>query len=109
MIGMAEYIEREALKDAFWSACKNCLSEDDIADLIDDAPAADVAPVIHGRWDKSVVIQTDTSTLYDYTCSVCSIITTRESPYCPNCSQAIDWAGQVIANTKEVADEKTDD
>lgn len=45
MIGMAEYIEREALKDAFWSACKNCLSEDDIADLIDDAPAADVAPV----------------------------------------------------------------
>lgn len=41
-----EYIEREALKDAFWSACENCLSEDDIADLIDDMPAADVAPVV---------------------------------------------------------------
>jgi hypothetical protein len=46
---MAEYIEREALKATFWSACKNCLSEDDIADLIDDAPAADVVPVVHGR------------------------------------------------------------
>ncbi len=38
-----------------------------------------------GRWEKSVVIQTDTSTLYNYTCSMCSIVTNRESNYCPNC------------------------
>lgn len=52
---------------------------------IRDIPAADVTPVVHGRWVESVEIQTDTSTLYDYTCSVCSIVATRESPYCPNC------------------------
>lgn len=44
---MREYIDRDALKEKFWDACKNCLSEDDIADLIDDMPAADVAPVVH--------------------------------------------------------------
>ena len=33
----------------------------------------------------------------------------HELRLCPNCSQAIDWAGEVIANTKEVANETTDD
>lgn len=47
---MGDYIERDALKEKFVGACKNCLSEDDIADLIDDMPAADVAPVVHARW-----------------------------------------------------------
>lgn len=47
---MDEYIDRERFKQVFWGACKNCLSEDDIADLIDEMPAADVAEVIHAHW-----------------------------------------------------------
>lgn len=38
-----------------------------------------------GRWIESIVIQTDTSELCEYTCSVCSIVTTRKSNFCPNC------------------------
>lgn len=38
-----------------------------------------------GQWIESIVIQTDTSELCEYTCSVCSIVTTRKSNFCPNC------------------------
>lgn len=57
--------------------------------------APDVVKVVHGRWGKSVVAQTDTSTLYDYTCSICSIVTNRESNYCPYCGAKMDgdWNG----------------
>ena len=82
---MAEYIEREAAKKEF-NLNFGGVSHAVIANRILDAiPAADVAPVVHGRWEESVVIQTDTSTLYDYTCSECSIVTSRGSNYCPNC------------------------
>ena len=50
VLAMAEYIEREAvLKEAesriMWGASAGAVYE-----LIRDAPAADVAPVRHGRW-----------------------------------------------------------
>lgn len=48
---MSDYIDRKLLKEMFWGACKNCLSEDDIADLIDEVPAADVRPVVRGKWE----------------------------------------------------------
>lgn len=43
-----------------------------------------------GRWEKSVVIRTDTSVLYDYTCSECRIVTDRYSNFCPNCGAKMD-------------------
>jgi len=42
------YIEREALKTMFSSSNKPL--EAAICSVIDSAPAADVAPVAHGRW-----------------------------------------------------------
>ena len=62
---MAEYIDREAfLKDAEIRYCMPCKGAgkdynglkcracwvDDMMGDVDDAPAADVAPVRHGRW-----------------------------------------------------------
>ena len=62
---MAEYIEREVfLKDAEIRYCLPCKGAgkdynglkcracwvDDMMGDVDDAPAADVAPVVHGRW-----------------------------------------------------------
>lgn len=76
---MAEYIAREAVVQLLMK------HRSYLASNVQNIPAADVEPVVHGRWVEGVEIQTDTSTLYDYTCSVCSIVTTRESPYCPNC------------------------
>ena len=61
-MGMAEYIEREALMrrikeihcavcDSYHGVrCRACWV-DDTLDYIDSEPAADVAPVRHGKWD----------------------------------------------------------
>lgn len=45
---MAEYIEREAAEDAVGEAHLKGLNP--LWELR-DVPAADVAPVVHGRWD----------------------------------------------------------
>lgn len=48
---MAEYIEREALRLAIFNTCWQNFKNVDIAyDMADSIPAADVAPVVHGKW-----------------------------------------------------------
>ena len=83
---MAEYIEREALlkKLAERDLCL-CVSESDIKDI----PAADVAPVVHGRWSW------DTGDIW--TCSVCGtrnhikeVMGRPDFNYCPNCGAKMD-------------------
>ena len=63
---MAEYIDREAMlkriKDDFVP-----LSLAMVFNHIHNAPAADVAPVVHGRWIEREDPMLDTY----YTCSVC--------------------------------------
>ena len=79
-------IDADALKDAFWGACKNCLSEDDVADLIDDAPTID--PVKHGEW-----IEVENSGIGNTAeCSVCGGNTYgyRTCKYCPDCGAKMD-------------------
>lgn len=48
---------------------------------IEDAPAADVAPVVHGRWIKGP------SNPY---CSECFVECRDETPFCPNCGAKMD-------------------
>ena len=82
---MAEYIEREAvLKEAesriMWGASAAAVYE-----LIRDAPAADVAPVLHGRWVAS----------HDEfcQCSLCKYpvyAAWNTTNYCPNCGAKMD-------------------
>ena len=45
---MAEYIEREALSPYLFNITKR------IFEIISEIPAADVAPVVHGRWMKHI-------------------------------------------------------
>lgn len=51
---MAEYIEREAAKDAvsevYYDTPDVNLSAEKFETAINAIPAADVAPVVHGRW-----------------------------------------------------------
>ena len=99
---MAEYIEREALKKRFEKRL-NWLKKDIYdeysgalydgcetdAELIDEIPAADVVPVVHGHW----VEQEDGRGETYYDCSICgeSWTTIDGTPmqnnmnYCPNC------------------------
>ena len=100
---MADYIEREALRDAvdfidWYSVYKGRLiagapnEEDalykanDIFSAIDNAPAADVVPVLHGRWVDNGIPDSILSG-----CSVCGFTCGSSSFfYCPNCGAKMD-------------------
>lgn len=47
---MAEYIEREAAMQAFLAEKPDAHYPGWYAGLLEELPAADVAPVVHGRW-----------------------------------------------------------
>ena len=102
---MAEYIEREALIDAvesidWYSVYKGKLTAgapntenalykaSSIYAVIDNAPAADVAPVRHGRWG------THSDRPDSLICSVCNcgFDMWKHDPhnYCPNCGAKMD-------------------
>ena len=77
---MAEYIEREAFLDAIERGKKYQQDADDIAEMLQNFPAADVRPVVMGRW-------IDTDNYYQrWKCSVCDSHTRdARPPFCPNC------------------------
>ena len=89
---MDEYIEREALlKEAesriMWGASAAAVYE-----LIRDAPAADVAPVRHGRWiDAYPDIEPNPMFMYGI-CSECGFKQgiSKYLSYCPNCGAKMD-------------------
>ena len=94
---MAEYIEREAfLSDTTQRYCLNCDSYNgvrcracwvnDMQGEVDDFPAADVAPVVHGRWVDNGIPESMLSG-----CSVCGFTCGAYSfNYCPNCGARMD-------------------
>lgn len=90
---MPEYIEREAVIDLITRRYENpeiCTQE------INSIPAADVAPVVHGRWNA------------DETCSLCGEKSTEGLDatkwdywlpnYCPNCGAKMDGGADHEAN-----------
>lgn len=90
---MAEYIEREAavkVAEKYGLANGSALGRhtglaDCIASEIADIPAADVDPVVHGRW---VCVDTDTEQFF--LCNRCKKKEYWESNYCPNCGCRMD-------------------
>ena len=87
---MAEYIDREAAKKvlAFGVGVT-------AANALDNVPAADVAPVVHGRWTEKQ------NTIYDstwgedvhwftYICSECEQEAMNDFSFCPNCGARMD-------------------
>lgn len=73
---MAEYIEREALLKKM----KNWHEKISLVACVNSMPAADVAPVRHGRW-----IMHDDEFGLTCECSACHIETMGDGNYCPNC------------------------
>lgn len=93
---MAEYIEREALMDRIELNAREYGEEYDAWQIlgdVEDFPAADVAPVVHGKWvkDTTVQVMAPGGQKYHFSCSVCGYITRLHNlNYCPNCGAKMD-------------------
>lgn len=96
---MTEYIEREAAlreierRETFMVGDKY-ISVDSMKTFIKNRPAADVAPVVHGRWERDAD--------GDWYCTNCDEVVaicesgrerTYRKPYCPNCGAMMDGGG----------------
>ena len=83
---MAEYIDREVAKDVAAVALYHATHEENytpkrLFDALDDIPAADVQPVVRGRWKWSEGGQ----------CSECGFHNSNFGyNYCPNCGAKMD-------------------
>ena len=80
---MAEYIEREALRDALYDA--DAITMNGVK-ILNQFPAADVEPVVHGNWRSNGIPDSMLSA-----CSVCGFGCGAYSfRYCPNCGAKMD-------------------
>ncbi len=98
---MAEYMSKKDViayirKEA--EECQNAFDElggesgiiaeafEDLANELEDFPAADVAPVRHGKW---VTFHAEFAGDIQY-CSVCEIGFADRTSYCPHCGAVMD-------------------
>lgn len=83
---MDEYIKRETAVRMVMAAKWGDGSDGAMAmEIVASAPAADVAPVRHGRW-----LCVDTDTEQFFLCNRCKKKEYWESDYCPNCGSKMD-------------------
>lgn len=92
---MAEYIERNKAVDAIAHLMATGFVEDRfitphelqlLQDELETLPAADVAPVVHGRWRWVCELGFNDC----YICSECGKIAMNDSNYFPNCGAKMD-------------------
>lgn len=83
---MVEYIEREeALATLMYAMCGTGFQVTAMRE-VRRIPAADVAPVVHGRWRLVGVFGFNDC----YICSECGKIAMNDGNYCPNCGAKMD-------------------
>ncbi len=91
---MGECIEREAVLRAVQGQRSPCRSpaQNRMLDCLKAAviriSAADVAPVVHGRWVTHY--RSGTSVAKGYVSTCCDMWNNRKSNYCPNCGARMD-------------------
>ena len=81
---MTDFISREALENWVREEVASLDSKEDREFVIQrwrkEIPAADVAPVVHGRWIKKEFLR----------CSECDMPTMYPWPYCQKCGAKMD-------------------
>lgn len=82
---MDEYISREKAKRLLHIEYAYAAEQ-----LLDEIPAADVAPVVHGRWISFLDGDHIMPERY-YRCSRCGRVESRRQPYC-HCGAKMDGA-----------------
>ena len=92
---MADYIEREALL-AEIGRLSGWYGDDlfDAVRAVEEAPAADVAPVVHGRWEEA-----ETLGMTFWRCSQCKFpnyggAAFAPHKFCPNCGAKMDGSAE---------------
>ena len=96
---MAEYITKEAAIEVFeWGdadviedygdGCDFGFSRGAIKSAINSIPAADVAPVVHGRWVTHY--RSGTPVVEGYVSTCCDMWNNRKSDYCPHYGAKMD-------------------
>ena len=106
---MAEYVERRAIMD-FPIRRDHCDKDnanehfingvESVLEYVSNLPAADVAPVVHGRWVRH---EADGAIFASYECSVCSAYPTGSirSHYCPNCGAKMNGGESKVDGTAD--------
>lgn len=90
-----EYIEREALIDSFENSywLYNSTDREIVRQALENAPAADVAPVVHGER-----LLRHAGHGHYWECSVCHtnpcIYVTENTKFCPNCGAKMDGGSE---------------
>lgn len=91
---MAEYIDKQAFNDAIREAVRKCPNSfynglEVARQIAHDMDAADVFPVRHGRWVKTIGENGVTSACH---CNLCGFEDNRYLlfNYCPNCGAKMD-------------------
>ena len=96
---MTEYIKREEAIRAILNDYPEQVgySREDAADCIRYMPAADVAPVRHGRWVETRITRYNGDkpyTQFAHSCSQCKYLNKKKkgwhTNYCPNCGAKMD-------------------
>ena len=97
-----EYIERDMYYQKINGLSKGgcgdyplyCLAINDCMNVLDEMPAADVAPVKHGHWvgyeTKSYKNSENGIAKKYYRCSSCRYFNAIRSNYCPKCGAKMD-------------------
>lgn len=90
------YIDADALKATVLERARTCIRNDgklqgaycDVAVLIDEAPAADVAPVVHAKWETVAIAIGD----MHKACSHCHVGCNAGLwwDFCPHCGARMD-------------------
>ena len=84
---MAKYIDQVDAIKAVNEQNAFTMTRSALLDVLNSIPAADVAPVVHGRW----VCVNKIDPISGYRCSKCRRIVGFDlTPYCPNCGAKMD-------------------
>lgn len=95
---MVEYIKREAAIKAMEKADYTLIANDAdsckadyLREIIESVPAADVVPVVHGRWERDEDGDWYCTNCYEVV-AICESGRERtyRKPYCPNCGARMD-------------------
>ena len=90
---MDEYIEREAALHAILGEPTESHYPSWYAERIKALPAADVVPVVHGRWDESkehFYLNNGCKEWINFYCSECDAPNNSPTDYCPHCGAKMD-------------------